>query len=98
MRILAGLDEPGAKFNDVARRYDLSRGLLWQWREAQQQGRLVAEAPVFVPVRVMPELWPPEPQEALSAAAASATAEVVAPDDRIEIVLPDGSPLGPTQL
>ena len=30
LRILAELAEPGAKFNDVARRHDLSRGLLWQ--------------------------------------------------------------------
>ena len=28
LRILAELDEPGVRFNDVARRHDLSRGLL----------------------------------------------------------------------
>ena len=43
LRILAELDQPGAKFNDVARRHDVSRGLLWQWREARGRGRLVVE-------------------------------------------------------
>jgi len=36
LRILAELDEPSVKFSDVARRHDLSRGLLWQWRDAQR--------------------------------------------------------------
>jgi len=52
LRILAELDEPGVKFNDVARRHDLSRGLLWQWRDAHRCGQLVEEPPVFLPVRV----------------------------------------------
>jgi transposase len=52
LRILAELDEPGVKFNDVALRHDLSRGLLWQWRDAQRSGQLVEDAPVFLPVRV----------------------------------------------
>src|SRR3954451_22978308 len=56
LRILAELDEPGAKFSAVARRHDISRGLLWQWRDAQRRGRLVAETPGFVPVQVVPEL------------------------------------------
>lgn len=30
LRILAELDEPGAKFVEVARRYEVRRGLLWQ--------------------------------------------------------------------
>jgi transposase len=53
LRILAELEEPGARFNDVARRHDVSRGLLWQWRDAQRRGRLAAEAPGFVPLRIM---------------------------------------------
>ena len=51
LRILAELDEPGVRFNDVARRHDVGRGLLWQWRDAQRCGKLVAEAPGFVPLR-----------------------------------------------
>src|SRR4051812_49775615 len=49
LRILAELDEPGAKFNDVARRHDVSRGLLWQWRDAQRRGRVGCQAPALPP-------------------------------------------------
>ena len=90
LRILAEIDG-GAKLNDVARRHDVSRGLLWQWREAQRRGRLVAQAPTFVTLRVVPELPGPEPREmAAPSSAASAEADG-ASDDRIEIVLPDGT-------
>ena len=54
LRILAELDEPGAKFVDVARRHEVSRGLLWQWRDAQRRGTLLAEEATVVPVRVVP--------------------------------------------
>src|SRR3954447_6799791 len=63
LRILGQLDEPGAKFGAVARRHDISRGLLWQWRDAQRRGRLVAETPGFVPLQVVPELPAPEARE-----------------------------------
>jgi transposase len=93
LRILAELGEPGAKFNDVARRHDLSRGLLWQWRDAQRRGKLVAEAPSFIPLRVVPELPAPEPREGAAPppppVASADPGE--APDSRIEIVLPDGT-------
>ena len=86
LRILAEIDG-GAKLNDVARRHDVSRGLLWQWREARRRGRLVAE----VPLRVVPELPGPEPRE-MAAPPPTASAEAKgASDDRIEIVLPDGT-------
>ena len=62
LRILAELDEPGTRFNDVARRHDLSRGLLWQWRGAQRRGKLAAETPAFVRLQVVPELPAPEAQ------------------------------------
>ena len=45
LRILAEHDEPGAKFNDVSRRHDVSRGLLWQQREARGRGRLAEDVP-----------------------------------------------------
>jgi transposase len=88
LRILAELDEPGARFNDVARRHDVSRGLLWQWRDAQRRGKLVAEAPGFVPLRIMPELTVPEPQGSVPAASTDPENEA---DNRIEILLPDGT-------
>lgn len=92
LRILAELDEPGAKFAEVARRHEVSRGLLWQWRDAQRRGTLVADAPVFVPLRVVPGLPPPEQQQGtMCAPSAPASDSGAEPDDRIEIVLPDGT-------
>ncbi len=90
LRILAELDVPGAKFVDVARRHDVSRGLLWQWRGAQRRGVLVVEEATFMPVRVVPELPAPAPL-----GTASAVPPAVDPDveygTRIEILLPDGT-------
>ena len=88
LRILAELDEPGARFNDVARRHDVSRGLLWQWRDAQRRGKLVAEAPGFVPLRIISEL---PALEAQGSAAPTSTAHESDAGSRIEIVLPDGT-------
>jgi transposase len=50
----------------------------------------VAEEPAFVPLRIVPELPAPEPQGSptVSPPTADPGAE---PDDRIEIVLPDGT-------
>lgn len=90
LRILAELDEPRARFVDVARRHEISRGLLWQWRDAQRRGTLVAGEPAFVPLRVVPELAAPESQAA-SAACPACADPGVGPDNRIEIVLPDGT-------
>jgi transposase len=88
LRILAELDEPGARFNDVARRHDVSRGLLWQWRDAQRRGKLVAETAGFVPLRIVPELPAPEPQGSVPAASTDPENDA---DNRIEILLPDGA-------
>ena len=94
LRILAELDEPGARFNDVARRHDVSRGLLWQWRDAQRRGKLVAEAPGFLPLRIV--LEPPAPELQGSVAAGPIDPENQA-DSRIEIVLPDGTAVRVTE-
>ena len=92
LRILAELDEPGVKFSEVARRHDVSRGLLWQWRDAQRRGRLVAEAPGFLPLQVVPELAAPEPPGGSDPPpCAGPPALESEPDERIEIVLPDGT-------
>jgi transposase len=89
LRILAELKEPGVTVSEVARRHDVSRSLLWQWREAQRRGELVAE-PAFLPLRMLAELPEPETASALASAPGSTVAE---PDVRIEIVLPDGTAL-----
>ena len=84
LRILAELDEPGTTVAEVARGHEVSRGLLWQWRDAQRRGELVGQ-PAFLPMRV---LTAPEPLPA--ALPGDVAAE---PDGRIEIVLPDGTTL-----
>jgi transposase len=90
LRILAELNEPGARFVDVARRHDVSRGLLWQWRDAQRRGVLVMEEASFMPVRVVPERPAPAPL-GTAAAVPSAVDPDVEYDTRIEILLPDGT-------
>jgi len=69
---------------EVARRHEVSRGLLWQWRDAQRRGELVGQPP-FLPMRV---LTAPEPLPAPLPGDVAAE-----PDGRIEIVLPDGTTL-----
>ena len=82
LRVLAEAAQPGARTSEVARRHDISRGLLWYWRRQLRQGRLTAAhvpEPVFLPLQVS-DAVPPGP-----CAPAGAT------DPRIEIVLPDGT-------
>ena len=82
LRILAEIDG-GATLTDVARRYDVSRGLLWQWRDAQRRGRLTVATATFVPVRVLQDLPAAEPAEK----------GVVEGSRSVEIVMPDGTVL-----
>ena len=94
LRILAELDEPGVKFSAVARRHDISRSLLWQWRDARRRGRLVAGTPAFVPLQVVPELPAPEAQKGSDPTRCVGPPE---PDSRIEIMLPDGTAVRVTE-
>ena len=93
LRILAELSQPGVKFSEVARRHDVSRGLLWQWRDAQRRGRLVAETPGFLPLQVVPEMAAPAPPGGSGPppCAGPPAAMEDESDERIEIVLPDGT-------
>jgi len=77
----------------VARRYDVSRGLLGQWRDAQRRGQLVSAPAVFMPVRVVAELPPPPPPQGLPMASRSPGEATRQPDTRIEIALPGGTVL-----
>ena len=86
LRIVAELEQPGASFADVARRHEVSRGLLWNWRRQVRRGELVPEPmPVFTPVQITADpplaLPAPSPRKAAS----------VSEDSRIEITLPDGT-------
>ena len=92
LRILAELNQPGVRSSEVARRHDISRGLLWQWRDAQRRGRLVAETPAFLPLQVVPELATPEPPGGSGPPPCTGRSDAAGePDERIEIVLPDGT-------
>ena len=80
---LAEIDQPGANLSEVARRHDVSVGLVWQWRRQLRQSRLVLRdqaQPRFIPLRVTG----PQPEEMASPAASNS---------RIEITLPDGTRL-----
>jgi transposase len=76
LRIVAEAEQPGACFAEIAKRYEISRGLLWNWRSKVRHGTLTGRSiPSFLPVRVAVE--PVVPDLRLSG--------------RIEITLPDGS-------
>ena len=86
LRIIAELEQPGASFADVARRHDVSRGLLWNWRRQVRRGELAPEPmPVFTPVQITADLPLALPAPSSSKAAS------VSEDSRIEITLPDGT-------
>jgi transposase len=89
LRIIAEVEQPGACFADVARRHDVSRGLLWNWRRQVRCGSLVSEAaPMFTPVQITAD--PPSPVMTATAAPSSGIPTAAA-SDRIEIALPDGT-------
>lgn len=72
LQLVAELEQPGASFADVARRHEVSRGLLWNWRRQVRRGELVPEPmPVFTPVQITADpplaLPAPSPSKAASA-------------------------------
>ena len=88
LRIVAEAEAPGACFVEVARRYDVSRGLLWNWRRQVRSGELRStETRAFLPVQVMPDAH----VAASGSVAASTPSRRQAPDETIEITLPDGT-------
>ena len=86
LRIVAETEQPGASFAAVARRHEISRGLLWNWRQQVRRGALMVEPmPMFVPVQITPD--PPLMLPSPSPAQVTSPAE----DARVEITLPDGT-------
>ena len=91
LRIVAETEQPGAGIAEIARRYEISRGLLWNWRSLVRRGVLRPEPPaVFVPVRVISERPTAEANKRAEPPAATGRDAAVA-DSRIEITLPDGT-------
>ena len=69
LRIVAETEQPGAGIAEIARRYEISRGLLWNWRSLVRRGVLRPEPQaMFVPVQVISERPTAEPTEACGAA------------------------------
>ena len=86
LRIVAEAERPGASFNDVARRHEVSRGLLWTWLAREPM-------PVFVPVQIAEDALRPGLLALPSPCPAPAKA-APAEAERIEIALPDGTSSG----
>src|SRR3954469_12924969 len=54
LRIVVETEQPGSGIAEIARRYEISRGLLWNWRSQVRRGVLrPATPPVFLPVRTI---------------------------------------------
>jgi transposase len=91
LRIVAETEAPGASFVEIARRYDVSRGLLWTWRRQVRSGELrAADTASFLPVQVIrdaPSVATPLP----AVPAPVSSRQQAAVDATIEIALPDGT-------
>ncbi|HEX2943119.1 MAG TPA: transposase [Rhodopila sp.] len=90
LRIVAETEQPGANFAEIARRHEVSRGLLWNWRSQVRRGKLTAvPEPSFLPI-VVRESRAPEPHPRPKPSPPSRNS---AGEGKIEITLPDGSRL-----
>jgi transposase len=90
LRIVAETEQPGVSFAAVARRYELSRDLLWNWRSQVRRGILGPRpTPVFLPVQVNAETAALEPRT--ECAPKLLRSDHKEAEGRIEITLPDGT-------
>ena len=85
LRIVAEAEAPGAVFAAVARRHDISRGLLWIWRQQMRRGELraVSFQAEFMPVNVITDTSD-------ARVSASASMPITRPES-VDIILPDGT-------
>ena len=90
LRIVAETEQPGSGIAEIARRYEISRSLLWNWRSQVRRGVLSPKPPpVFLPVRTISD--PVTGNDAKHVIpAAKAGAEQMS-GSKIEITLPDGT-------
>ena len=91
LRIVAETEQPGSGIAEIARRYEISRGLLWNWRSQVRRGVLGPEPPaVFLPVRTISEPAGGNGTRHVERSSASG-ADASASGGKIEITLPDGT-------
>ena len=88
LRIVAETEQPGSGIAEIARRYEISRGLLWNWRSQVRRGVLGPEPPaVFLPVRTISEPAGGNGTRHVERSSASGPGS----GGKIEITLPDGT-------
>jgi transposase-like protein len=83
----------GVRLAEVARKYAISSGLLYTWRQQVLGGQIsvvTGSTPSFARVELPPALQPPESSEPVSATVPSPPPQSSRPDGLIEIVLPSG--------
>jgi transposase len=91
LRIVAETERPGAGIAETARRYEISRGLLWNWRSQVRRGVLRPEPPpVFLPVQTISEPINGKGTKHVEPSSASGSDAAVS-GGKIEITLPDGT-------
>ena len=90
LRIVAETEQPGAGIAEIARRYEISRGLLWNWRSQVRRGVLKPEPPpVFLPVQTISASASGDDAKHVSPSAPAGAEQVSG--SKIEITLPDGT-------
>ena len=92
LRIVAELEQPGACFAEVARRHEVSRGLLWNWRRQVRSGTLeVARRPTIS--AGAGDVRAPRPEPAPASGPSSSRRQQAVATPRSRSRLPDGTPL-----
>ena len=91
LRIVGETEQSEAGIAEIARRYEISLGQLWNWRSQVRRGLLTAEPPsVFLPVQLIGEPPGAKPTRRTEPCRETISAPAVV-DDKIEITLPDGT-------
>jgi transposase len=91
LRIVAETEQSGACFAEVARRHEVSSGLLWNWRRQVRRGLLRADpAPVFLPVQ-MTDMAVVNETSRRSVALPALPPPEASRDGQVEIALADGT-------
>lgn len=91
LRIVAETEQPGAAIAEIARRYEISRGLLWNWRSEVRRGVLRPESPsVFLPVQTISESANGSAMRQVKPSSGGRP-EPILSGAKIEITFPDGT-------